>query len=227
MQSHPAAAAFPLMPDAELAALAEDIKANGLAQPIVVFRGQVLDGRNRLAACERVGVAPRFIEWDGDGSPTAWVVSANLRRRHLTESQRAMVGAALVPLFADEAKERQRAAGGIHSEAVRANLPEAGRAREKAAAAVSVSPRLVESAVKVTREATPEVVEAVKRGEVAVSAAAKQAAPKKKHKEKDWPVSLVLTVPHSMLAEIQRSLRGLGFKDAGSRRMKVARRNAA
>ena len=66
--SHPACLAFPLLANAELRELAEDIKLRGVLQPVVVYRGQVLDGRNRLAACEMAGVAPHFTEWQG-GSP--------------------------------------------------------------------------------------------------------------------------------------------------------------
>ena len=95
---HPACLAFPLLPDAELSELAEDIKLRGLLQPVVVFRGQILDGRNRLAACEMAGVPPRFTEWPGGGSPVEWVISTNLHRRHLTASQRAVVALDILPL---------------------------------------------------------------------------------------------------------------------------------
>src|SRR5207302_7220601 len=71
---HPACLAFPLLADAELRELADDIKLRGLLQPVVVFRGQILDGRNRLAACEMAGGAPRFTEWPGGGSPGDWVI---------------------------------------------------------------------------------------------------------------------------------------------------------
>jgi hypothetical protein len=139
-----------------------------------------LDGRNRLRACEIAGVEPSTDLWAGEGSPTEWVVSQNIHRRHLDASQRAMVAAGLVPLFEEEAAARRRSTqNNASAEAVSANLREQahGKATEKAAAAVNVSPRSVESALKVSREAKPEVVEAVKRGEVAVSAAAKALKP--------------------------------------------------
>src|SRR5262245_62039527 len=87
---HPAANLFPMLPDDELRALAEDIRANGLQQPVVMFGAQLLDGRNRWRACEIAGVEPRLRDWNGD-DPIAYVVSLNLKRRHLDESQRAMV----------------------------------------------------------------------------------------------------------------------------------------
>jgi hypothetical protein len=167
---HPAAQLFPMLDDDATGRLAEDIRENVLRNPITLYRnGQaelILDGRNRLRACREAGVVPIFEYWYGKGSPTAWVVSQNLHRRHLTESQRAMVAAGLVPLYAAEAKARMVAGTPT------ANLREGGTAASQAAAAVNVSPRSVESAIQVTKDGAAELVEAVKRGEVAVSTAA-------------------------------------------------------
>jgi hypothetical protein len=57
----PAADVFPLMSEADLRVLGEDIKKNGLREPIAIYRDDVsqyslLDGRNRLDAMELVGV---------------------------------------------------------------------------------------------------------------------------------------------------------------------------
>ena len=112
------------MSDEELAELAADIRAHGLLEPIVLLDGLVLDGRNRLRACEAAGVEPRFVDWDGTGDPAVWVISKNLKRRHLSTSQRAMVAAKLLGYYAGEAKERQQAAGGDRKSLL-ANLPEA------------------------------------------------------------------------------------------------------
>jgi hypothetical protein len=175
-ETHPAADVFPLMEGEELQKLADDIRANGQRDAIVLHENRILDGRNRYLACLRAGVTPRFVSStriESSLSPIAYVVSYNLRRRHLDASQRAMIGAELIPLFKAEAKERQRAAGGAHPGPLPANLPEPGEAREKVAEAMNVSPRSVETARRVLQEAPPEVVEAVKAGRIAVSAAAK------------------------------------------------------
>ncbi len=82
ISSHPAAELFPFMSDEELGELAADIRAHGLLEPIVLLDGLVLDGRNRLRACEAAGVEPRFVDWDGTGDPAVWVISKNLKRRH-------------------------------------------------------------------------------------------------------------------------------------------------
>jgi len=51
--------------------------------------------RNRLRACRAAGVEPRFETWDGRGAVAELIVSLNLKRRHLNESQRAMLAAKL------------------------------------------------------------------------------------------------------------------------------------
>lgn len=107
---HEAANLFPLLPPEDLHELAQDISENGLLNPVVVFESKVLDGRNRLLACKEAGVKPVFTEWKEDGvSPVAWVVSLNLKRRHLTPAQRAAVSVEAMPLLEAEAKERSLA----------------------------------------------------------------------------------------------------------------------
>jgi hypothetical protein len=220
--AHPAPGLFPLLDDAELRVLADDIKAHGLLHPIARdASGLILDGRNRLRACKLAGVEPTYETWRGEGSPAAWIVSQNLHRRHLTVSQRAMMGAGLVPLFAAEAKERGRDHAGKFARTNEESTP--GRARDKAAEAVKVSPRALEDAVTVTERAPPEVVEAVKAGKTAVSAAAK--ATRKPKKDKDWKSSLTIIVPHSALSSVIRALRKMGFKGGGgsSRKMRLGK----
>ena len=105
MEVHPAAQLFPLLEAGELEALAADIAANGLQQPVVLDTdGRVLDGRNRVRACELAGVTPDYSVYDGD-DPVGFVVSANIHRRHLSESQRAMIAARLATMKEGRPKE--------------------------------------------------------------------------------------------------------------------------
>ena len=189
ISSHPAAELFPFMSDEELDELAADIRAHGLLEPIVLLDGLVLDGRNRLRACEAAGVEPRFVDWDGSGDPAAWVISKNLKRRHLDTSQRGMVAGHLRHYHAAQAKERQRVGQEAGRHVQHGGLPQicgkptqdlgpaATSRHERTAAAdaardLNVSPRTVEHAVTVIERGIPELVAAVERGAVAVSAAA-------------------------------------------------------
>ena len=59
---HPVTEIFPMMDGEQFAKLVEDIKANGLREPIWLHSdGRIVDGRNRYGACLEAGVEPRFI----------------------------------------------------------------------------------------------------------------------------------------------------------------------
>ena len=180
MNAHPAAELFPMMGDAEIAELAEDIKSHGLREPIKTLDGLILDGRNRYRACELAGVAPRFEAWRGE-EPTAYVLSENLHRRHLTVSQIAAIGVEAMPLLEAEARERQRQAGVRYGRGVDSSSPNddklsKGRATEIASRQLggAASPRTIQRA-KAVKDAAPEVFEEIKRGEITVEAGLRKA----------------------------------------------------
>lgn len=172
--THPAADLFPLMDDADLRALADDIKRRGLLEPIVVTDdGRILDGRNRWQACNLAGVTARTVTYSGD-DPLGESLSRNLKRRHLTESQRAMLALKVLPLRQSEARQRQSAAGasaapGKPNSAPRgAHLPDQKpkrRASDEAAKDTGVSGRTVERAKRVSEKA-PDLIPKVEAGEI-------------------------------------------------------------
>ncbi len=92
-QYHEVANIFPLMQGEEYEGLKDDIAANGLLEPVWLHpdNHMILDGRNRYRACMELGLAPKYRYWDGKGSLVSFVVSLNLKRRHLDEGQRGMV----------------------------------------------------------------------------------------------------------------------------------------
>ena len=154
--THPAAAIFPLLEGTEFEGLVADIREHGLREAVWLDRdGRILDGRNRLRACELVGIEPRFETYEGD-DPLGFVLSLNLHRRHLNESQRAMVAARVATL--GRGQRRDRVDGSI-------DLSTAGEL-------LNVSGGSIKRARVVQEHGGPELVQAVDQGLVTVSDAA-------------------------------------------------------
>jgi hypothetical protein len=96
MKVHPCATLFPPLGGDEYKKLVADIRAHGLVSALITHDGMILDGRNRLRACEEAGIRPRFVEFSSLGlncSPADYIWSANITRRHLTADQRAVLAA--------------------------------------------------------------------------------------------------------------------------------------
>ena len=167
---HQYADLFPWIEGQAFRELVEDVRKNGVIEPIVFYEGAVLDGRNRYMAARELGIAYPRVEYDGT-DPLGFVIAKNLTRRHLTESQRGLVAKRLETL---KHGDNQHTAGdaSLH---VR---------REDAARLLNVSPRTVATAAKVVEAGAPELVAAVESGLVSVSAAADVATlPKEEQRE--------------------------------------------
>ena len=187
MNTHPAADLFPLMDAQELEALADDIAVNGLIHPVVTFNGEVLDGRNRLAACDAAKVEPRFVEWlpVGDVTPTEWVIATNLTRRHLNKGQLATLAVELLPVLEEEARKRQVAAlrkGDVAPDVAKLP-PREDKSRDQAGAIVGVSGRMVSDAKKL-KEEEPELFEEVKAGKTTIEQAKRETKEKKREERR-------------------------------------------
>jgi hypothetical protein len=155
LEPHPLVDLFPLMEGDEYAALREDIRVNGLFDPITLYQGRILDGRNRYRACEEAGVGIATVEFDpeNDGDPRVWVISRNLKRRHLNESQRAMIAAKLANLDRGRLQE---------------NPPIGGISAKQASEMLNIGERSIERARVVRSKAAPELKTAVEKGHVSV-----------------------------------------------------------
>lgn len=172
---HELANLFPMMDTQARQAFRADIADNGVIEKIVMLSGMVLDGRNRYREMVELDLDPpsadyrgdpRFVEFEavsGGLSPLDWVLSKNLHRRHLNDSQRAMVAASL-------ATYRH---GGDRTSDQAADLP-VGQA--EAGEVMHVSERSVRNAAKVKREGVEGLPEMVEQGDIAVSTAAEIAS---------------------------------------------------
>jgi molecular chaperone DnaK (HSP70) len=115
--AHELAALMPMIEGQEFLNLKADIKRNGIQEPIRLFQGKILDGRNRCKAAkelEREGgftfKASDFKEFTGTVEDAeAYVIPANFQRRQMSNKQKAEVVAKMIAKY-PEASNRKIAA---------------------------------------------------------------------------------------------------------------------
>lgn len=160
-ETHPAADAFPLLEGPAFTRFVDDVKRHGQIEDAWRDKdGLVLDGRNRVRACNDLGIEPRFLTYEGD-DPIGFVVSMNIARRHLGDFERAAVACKLASLPNHRPKKGAR---------VR-SLTQA-----QAAEALDTSERSIQLVKATMRDGDPAIVEAGMRGDISITAAAELAA---------------------------------------------------
>jgi ParB-like chromosome segregation protein Spo0J len=163
--------------------LTDDISAHGLIDPIVLFEGMILDGRNRAVACERAGVSPRYVQFGGGREDALiWVISHNLKRRHLAKQAVADALVAAEDFNLHYQLAEPSAAAGLSADGpetqsvIKITEPKTASSRKLAQAAGGVVSHVMIAATrKVKEKGEQELQEAVKRGRIGVQDAAKAA----------------------------------------------------
>ena len=173
MKFHAVANIFPMMSPSEFKELKEDIAKNGLLEPIWTYKNQIVDGRNRYLACMEVGVDPVFIEWSkvNGTSLIDFILSLNLKRRHLNASQKAMVAVDALPYFETEAHKRKLSTlKKGNSTPDRELIPdrENGRSRDIVAKQFGVSGRYIQTAKSIA-EKLPELADQIRKGKLTIT----------------------------------------------------------
>jgi hypothetical protein len=154
---HPLANLFPLIEGEDFEDLVADIRANGVHEPVWIYQGKILDGRNRYLAAQVAGVECPTREYTGD-DPLGFVISLNLKRRHLDTSQRAMIAAKLANMRQGERTDLPSFEGKSVSQ-------------EQAAKLLNVGLASVERAKVVRDSGDLALIEAVEAGQVSVAGA--------------------------------------------------------
>lgn len=193
---HPVADAFPLLEGDEFDALVADIDEHGLIEPVVLAPDgdTIVDGRNRYRACEKAGRDPVFTTLGPhytDDEIVAYIISTNVRRRHLSVGQLSMIGQKIRHHMAEQAKERQAQAAGRPQGTKKSVGPisgqENGRSAHQAAAAVGVAHTSISKAAKIEAVA-PDLAADVMAGTRTLDDGYKQAiAREKAAREKEDP----------------------------------------
>ena len=159
-QQHPLSAAFPAMSEQDFQSLKDSITEIGVQNPITLFEGMVIDGWHRYTAANELGMDCPVVEL-GDVDPRDFVLAQNKARRHITQAQLAM---ATTSVYA----WRPVGNPALSNSAPGAEL----KTTKELAVSAGVSERTIEQAKAVQTKAAPEVVEAVKSGEIGLPKAA-------------------------------------------------------
>lgn len=159
IKSHEYADIFPMMDNIDFDNLKKDILENGFdkSRPIIIYEDKILDGRNRFKACKELGIIPSIEKYEGK-EPLQFVISTNLNRRHLTDSQRACIAQDVLPLLEVDAKKRM-----THVDNTYGKITTGSTSREDASKVMHVSPRYIQEAKKL-KQTRPELFEEVKQG---------------------------------------------------------------
>jgi hypothetical protein len=170
---HPLANHFPLMDpaEAEFKGLVTSIRNFGLQDPIVLYQGMVLDGRNRFAACKLADVKPRFVDFNEakHGPPLEYVFAKNLHRRHLTVGQRAFLALEMVTTTHGDARRFNKQGNDSSDTAPKSSREPLNSEKvtiAQAASMWSVSPASIKRADNVIQntKTSPSIVREVKAG---------------------------------------------------------------
>lgn len=189
LEPHPVADLLPLMDEVSFKELKDDIALNGLREPVWLHPdGRILDGRNRHKACVALRLKPATKVYAGDLSTeaiVAFVISLNLKRRHLDSGQRAFVALRVEQTLAEATRERQVAAGDFGAQGGRGNEKPLvksltkgldrndGKAAAQAAAMVGTNRQYVADAKKIRQEA-PDLEQQVVAGKLTLPKAKQQ-----------------------------------------------------
>jgi ParB-like chromosome segregation protein Spo0J len=160
VEFHPLSNIFPLIDGTAFQELVADIKAHGLHEPIWLYEGKVLDGRNRYRACVKAKVEPSFRDYDGN-DPLAFVVSLNLKRRHLNASQLAFVALDIERVEAELAKKRMLSGKKLDP----VQQIGQGRSAKRAAKTIGVNHQYVSDAKRISKK-NSDVADMVRAGKI-------------------------------------------------------------
>jgi DNA modification methylase len=181
LKPHPLSQLLPMMSDAEYFSLRDSIDQHGQTDPVEIFEGKILDGRNRARAVEQLRTLGRNItlktrEFKGDYAAAVQLVYSRANHRNLSDSQKACAAANFLPHFEKLASSRH----GGHNK----NAP-GGRATENAGNLFGVNRQYVYEARKLL-ESDAKLFQSVFDGSTTLSVARREIARRTKtkaHKE--------------------------------------------
>lgn len=170
----------------DFARLKSNIVADGCREPIVVWNGTILDGHNRYKICTENGIPFSTVEVPSvrtRAEAFVWMYENQLGRRNLEPFMRAEMALKVKPYIEERARERSwanlRKGEEIPDGHSECPSEETGRTNEKLAEKANVGVNTIKRVNKILKEATPEVIEKARSGEISIKKAYETVKPPK------------------------------------------------
>jgi hypothetical protein len=179
---------MPALTDDEYKQLEENILADGIRDPLVLWGEVLIDGHNRYRIAQKHGLEYKTVqaEFANDAEAKIWIITNQLGRRNIpSTATRAMLALELEPLYAEQAKERQKGGqGGVLL--VPHEGTSKGKTRDQLAKIARVSKSSIDYAKFIKEHAPKEIMDKVESGEMTLRTAYRETAklfpPKKPQK---------------------------------------------
>lgn len=158
---------LPWHTEAELSLLKADILANGIINPIVTFRGAIIDGYARYIIAKEFGVPFETVEMDFANETEAilWRIKTHIGRRNLSLFQKCEMVLTFEPEIAAEARKRMLGGKRLPNNATRGNTVKV------LADMVGVSQESIRCAKYVIENSDQETLRRVRKGELSIKGA--------------------------------------------------------
>ena len=158
----------PLAPE-ELAQLEANIIADGCRDPLVTWRGILIDGHNRFAICSKHGLEFQTVEreFEDQSHVIEWIIRNQFGRRNLSAYERTKLALRLEEAIAGRSRQGERT-----DICQKSDNSEPLDTKREIAKAAGVSHDTVAKVKKIEAQAAPEVKSALSAGTMSINQAA-------------------------------------------------------
>jgi len=159
----------PLTKD-ELGALEQEILKSGMLNPILTWRGVIVDGYNRYSICQKHSIPFEYkeLEFDDKEEAMLWMINNQLGRRNLSDYSKCELVLKMKPILAERARERM-----LSGRNPTPNSAEGGEVRDQLAKLAGVGHDTLSKVEEIDAAASDEIKEKARSGKITINAAHK------------------------------------------------------
>ncbi len=161
---------LPRLSKDELKSLEDNILKNGIREPLVVYKGFIIDGHNRYSIAKKYNLPFETREYNFSSKNQAllWIIDNQLGRRNLTDYSRAELALKQKSFLASEAKQRQGSRTDLENSNIKENSSKSSTA-EQLASIANVSENTIKRAEYIQNNASAEDIDDLRKGEKSIN----------------------------------------------------------